>query len=91
MNRLMNATTHLVENFASCNKRENFDDDKKEMRVNTAAAVLEFVLVIALFIVFLFVGKMLWNRVAVPHITILKPVDSVWTLVGLSILFGLLM
>ncbi len=50
-------------------------------------AFLSMVLVLALI---LFVGKWLWNNVAVDLLSFAKPAKSIWQILGLAVLFGLM-
>ncbi len=53
-------------------------------------ALVSFLTVLFFFVVILFVGKWLWNVALVPLVPALKPAKSVWQILGLSILIGLL-
>ncbi len=50
-------------------------------------SLLTFVIVLA---ALLLVGKFLWNNVLVQVTTIVKPIKSVWQLLGLAILISLI-
>lgn len=52
---------------------------------------LVYLVVVVLFLVLhLLLSKWLWNNVLVKLVTVAKPADSVWQLLGLTLLFGLL-
>mgnify|MGYP001185607648 FL=1 len=55
-------------------------------------SILLTVLIISLIIliIFLFIGKFLWNRTLVPAISGIKPVDSILQFIGIYILIQLL-
>lgn len=52
-------------------------------------ALVSFLTVVVIFTILLFVGKYLWNNVAVNLFTVIKPVKSVGQLVGLALLISL--
>lgn len=52
-------------------------------------ALVSFLTVVVIFTIMLFAGKYLWNNVAVNLFTVIKPVKSVWQLVGLALLVSL--
>lgn len=54
---------------------------------NSWLILLSFILVEILILIF---GKFLWNRVAIKIIPTLKPILSIWEILGLSILIKLL-
>ena len=64
---------------------ESFTDVMQKNELTTSAMVL---LLIYLVLLVMF-GKYLWNEVACKHVSVLKPLSSVWQLLGLSILVQL--
>lgn len=64
---------------------ESFTDVMQKNELSTSAIVL---LVVYLVLLVMF-GKYLWNNVACPHISVLKPLSSVWQLLGISVLIQL--
>lgn len=42
-------------------------------------------------IIILFFGEFLWNKVLCRVITIVKPVRSIWELLGIMVLFGIIL
>ena len=42
-------------------------------------------------ILLMFFGKFLWNTYLVPSVEFVKPIDSIWNLLGISILLKLLL
>jgi hypothetical protein len=73
----------VVERFMS-NDTENFMnlDDQKHLKT--------LVMLILWLVVTLFVGMWLWNNVAVKVVTVLKPLTSIWQLLGLALLVDLI-
>lgn len=53
-------------------------------------ALVSFITLALIFTALLFVGKYLWNNVLVDLVSVVKPVKSVWQLIGLAILISLL-
>ena len=52
---------------------------------------LVYLIVVVLFlIVHLLVSKWLWNNILIKLVSVAKPADNVWQLLGLTLLFGLL-
>jgi hypothetical protein len=41
-------------------------------------------------LILLLIGEYLWNKVLVKLVTVVKPVTSVWQILGLSVLFKLM-
>jgi hypothetical protein len=72
-----------VETFMSSDT-ENFMnlDDQKHLKT--------LVMLVLWLVVTLFVGMWLWNNVAVKVITVLKPLTSIWQLLGLALLVDLI-
>lgn len=64
---------------------ESFQD---VMHRNSLTLTDVVIVVLYLVVIFMF-GKYLWNNVACPHITFMKPLSSVWQLLGISLLFQL--
>lgn len=75
-----------VENFinACVNNREGFGSER--MRTSVIALV-SFVIVELLV---LLLGQWLWNSALVDLVTIVRPVTSMWRLLGVSVLFRLM-
>ena len=42
-------------------------------------------------VILLFLGEYLWNHVLAKVVSVVKPVNSIWQILGLKILFGLLL
>jgi len=53
-------------------------------------ALISLLTILILFLALLFFGKWLWNNVLVDLTTIVKPVKSVWQLLGLAVLISLI-
>ena len=72
-----------TETFESHNGTgEKKKDDSKKMLVS-------FLVLITIFILLLLVGKILWNSVLIKLFPFVEPVKSIWQILGLSILLGL--
>ena len=54
---------------------------------HTLGALVGFILYL---LIILFLGEYLWNNVLAKVVTVVKPIQSVWQLLGLMILFGLI-
>jgi polyferredoxin len=72
-----------VERFMS-NDREDFmnSDDQKHLKA--------LVMLILWLVVTLLVGMWLWNNIAVKVVTVLKPLTSIWQLLGFALLVDLI-
>jgi hypothetical protein len=57
---------------------------------NGSEALASFIVLIIIIIFILIIGKFLWNVVLCKLITIAKPADSIWQILGLSILLNLI-
>jgi len=57
---------------------------------NGSDAIASFVVLIIYIIIILMIGKFLWNVVACKIVSIVKPADSIWQILGLAILLNLL-
>lgn len=65
--------------------------DLEDMKEAKKCALIRSILVmIIIFVLILLLGKWLWNRVLVPHVTIVRPVENIWPILGLIVLFGIL-
>lgn len=42
-------------------------------------------------VILLFLGEFLWNNVLAKVVSVVKPVNSIWQILGLKILLGLLL
>ena len=63
---------------------EHFDQYEQQKQLNN-------IVVIAVWLVlFLMVGKWLWNEVGVKVTTVLKPLTSIWQLLGLVVLIDMI-
>lgn len=63
----------------------------KGMNYNAANALTAFIILILYILLILIIGKFLWNEILCKLVTIAKPADSIWQLLGLAILFWLLL
>ena len=57
---------------------------------NGSEALAAFIVMIIIVLFILIIGKFLWNVVLCRLLTIAKPADSIWQILGLSILFNLI-
>ena len=69
----------------SMNGHESFTNvmEKNELSTSSVVMLLIYLVLLVMF------GKYLWNEVACKHVSVLKPLSSVWQLLGLSILVQL--
>lgn len=75
--------------------KEHYQNPKSELNVNlknkfSASLLAMLISYLIVYILLLFLGKWIWNRHAVEMITVLKPINSIIPLLGLSILVKLL-
>lgn len=54
----------------------------------TIGALILFVLYLVIILIF---GEFLWNKVLCRVVTIVKPVKSIWELLGIMLLFGIIL
>lgn len=57
---------------------------------NGSEALAAFIVLIIIIIFILIIGKFLWNVVLCKLLTIAKPADSIWQILGLTILLNLI-
>lgn len=57
---------------------------------NGSEALAAFIVMIIIILFILIIGKFLWNVVLCRLLTIAKPADSIWQILGLSILLNLI-
>jgi hypothetical protein len=57
---------------------------------NGSEALASFIVLIIIIIFILIIGKFLWNVVLCKLLTIAKPADSIWQILGLAILLNLI-
>jgi hypothetical protein len=57
---------------------------------NGSEALAAFIVMIIIIIFILIIGKFLWNVVLCRLLTIAKPADSIWQILGLAILLNLI-
>jgi len=63
----------------------------QEMKEAKRCAMIRYLIVMAIvLILLLLLGKYLWNHSLVPHVTILRPMESIWPLLGIMILISIL-
>jgi hypothetical protein len=71
--------------FESVTGRESFQN----ALTRNELVIADLILVILYIVVVFMFGKYLWNSVACPHITFMKPLSSAWQLLGISLLLQL--
>ena len=91
----------VIENFIARKliQREQFNNssmdsvDLATLQATQGSAALWtlIIMTIAVYLLLMLIGKWLWNSVAVNMISTLKPIDSVFSLVGLAILVKLIL
>lgn len=70
---------------------ETFDGSTASPEKETGkAALVSFLTLIVILLLLLLVGKYLWNTVLVSLMPFIKPAKSIWQILGLSILLGLI-
>jgi glucan phosphoethanolaminetransferase (alkaline phosphatase superfamily) len=57
---------------------------------NGSEALAAFIVMIIIVLFILIIGKFLWNVVLCKLLTIAKPADSIWQILGLAILLNLI-
>ena len=72
---------------------ETFDSngesaDKRQHK--TKNMLVSLLVLVTIFILLLLVGKILWNSVLIKLFPFVQPVKSVWQILGLSILLGVI-
>jgi len=73
---------------ANGNVREGMNGDN--YYYNGMNALASFIVLIVYIIIILFIGKFLWNEVLTKLVTIVKPADNIWQILGIAILVNLL-
>lgn len=71
-------------------KTETFESKNGIGPAPAKMAIVSVITVFIMMLALLFVGKWLWNNVLVELFSIVKPVKSVWQLLGLAVLVSLL-
>jgi len=69
---------------------ETFEGDVPERKINGKQALVAFLTIFVIFLLLLLFGKYLWNTVLVALFPMIKPAKSIWQILGLSILIGLI-
>ena len=69
--------------------REHFNNGSVNGNNYASQAFAAFIVLIIYILIILFIGKFLWNDVLCKLVTITKPADSIWQLLGIAILFWL--
>lgn len=70
---------------------ETFDNEKPAPeRMNARVALVSFLTLIVVLLLLLLGGQYLWNNVLVVLVPAVKPAKSVWQILGLAVLIGLM-
>lgn len=71
---------------------ETFDNEKPapEQKLGARLALVSFLTLVLVLLLLLVFGQFLWNNVLVELVPAVKPAKSVWQIMGLAILIGLL-
>lgn len=83
--------SHLLKREQFVNGTDNVDLATLQATYGTAAMWTFVIMTVAVYLVLMLIGKWLWNSTAVNMISVLRPVESVFQLVGLSILVKLVL
>jgi len=71
---------------------EGFQDQPMDLRnLSTKNSLTMFFALVIVQVLVLFFGRYLWNNAVVPLVGFAQPCDSIWRILGLSILIKLLM
>lgn len=84
MSLLSSAARAAVEGFTSTNQDPT---KRKDVYMELLAVLLAFVVAL---VILGFVGQLLWNNVIMDLFTFVKPVRSVWQIIGLAIFLSLI-
>lgn len=76
-------TTETFDNAAPAKQEATAEEKKK-------ATLVAFLTLLVIFFLLLILGKLLWNDVLVVLFPFVKPAKSIWQILGLSILIGLI-
>ena len=91
---------NVVENFIASKllKREQFANGNEPVDLatlqatyGTAALWTFMIMTIVVYLILMLIGKWLWNTVVVEMITVARPIESVFQLIGLAILVKLVL
>lgn len=69
---------------------ETFESNTPVPRDTNKIALVSFLTLLVIFFLLLVVGKTLWNSVLIALFPFIKPAKSIWQILGLSILIGLI-
>ena len=74
-----------TETFAS--PKQGTEESRNE---STKTFLVSFLTLLVVLFLLLFIGKFLWNDVLVVVVPAIKPVKSIWQILGLALLFSLM-
>jgi hypothetical protein len=63
------------------------DSKRREAYMEIIAAIVSFLIAV---IIISFIGKWIWNNIVLDLFTIVKPVKSIWQILGLMIFLALI-
>lgn len=69
---------------------ETFESNTPVAKDSNKAALVSFLTLVVILLLLLIVGRLLWNSVLVELFPFVKPAKSIWQILGLSILIGLI-
>lgn len=80
-----------AEAFKACTCSTETFQDAQEKKKSTVNALVSLAFLVLVFTLVLVLGKWLWNDFLVKHITVLRPVKTVWQLVAIMVGLSLVM
>ena len=75
-------------------KTETFENETPEKQKEVLAGkatLVAFLTLVVILLLLLLVGQLLWNNVLVALFPFVKPAKSIWQILGLSLLLGLIL
>jgi len=70
--------------------KESFESMTPVRKELNKVALVSFLTLIVVFLLLLVLGKQLWNTVLIELFPFIKPAKSIWQILGLSVLIGLI-
>jgi len=86
---LSTAIDHAVSPFFTTETFESKEAPAPAPKDTAKLALVSFLTLVVVLLLLLIVGKALWNSVLVDLFPFVKPAKSIWQILGLSILLGL--
>ena len=72
-------------------KSENFSGGAMEKLSSNTKIIATIISFVVVQVTLLFLGKWLWNEYLVKAVTIVKPLESIWQILGVSVLLKLIL